>query len=99
MSDERRYAVVTTVDVVRKTYAIPMDELQNLNTDHPVQLEWASDCVVMKEVNPVLENIADEVILNVDNMDFESLANHLDLFADDDRQLLLKAVDNWKRND
>lgn len=99
MSDDPRYAVVTTVDIVRKTYAIPLHELQELNTEMPVQLDWASDCVVMGEVNHIVENVADEVILNVDNMDFESLANHLDIFDEDERVRLQIAVDNWKRND
>jgi len=84
---------------VKKTYAIPLDELQELNPDVPVDMMWASDCVVCGDANPVLENIADEVILNVDVMDFTSLCNHVDCIEQDDIENLKKGIDNWKRND
>lgn len=96
---ERKFAVVTTVDVVRKTYAIPVDELQKLNEEAPFDIKWAADCVVCGEVNAIVENIADEVVLNVDEMTFDVLAQHLDIVDEDDKSILQVAVDNWQNND
>ena len=46
----RKYAVVTAFSNFAHTYAIPLDELQNLNTEVPLDLEWALDCVTCNEV-------------------------------------------------
>jgi hypothetical protein len=66
---DKKYVIVTTVSSHRVRYAIPMDQLQQLNTDLPVDPKWALDCVACEEVKEFSqewlgEHIVDHVILD-----------------------------------
>jgi predicted house-cleaning noncanonical NTP pyrophosphatase (MazG superfamily) len=66
---DKKYVVVTTVSSYRMRYAIPMDQLQALNTDQPVDPKWALDNVVCEEVNEFSqewlgEHIIDYTVIN-----------------------------------
>jgi hypothetical protein len=49
-----KYVLVTAISTHRMRYAIPMDELQKLNEEHPVDPRWALDCVTMPRDRRVL---------------------------------------------
>ena len=64
----KQYAVVTVVSQFRIRYAIPMDELQSLNPNMPVDSKWALDSVTCQEVEEFSqehlgETIVDHVVL------------------------------------
>lgn len=91
---EKTYAVVSTVDVIKKTYIIPMEQLQALNPEVPVDVSWAADSVVCEEVIPIIERFADEVILSVEEMDWARVVNHVSTYDEADEIDLKVAVDN-----
>lgn len=69
----KKYVVVTTVASYRVRYAIPMDELQALNTDHPVEPTWALDSVTCEEVSEFSqewlgEHIVDHLVVDEDQI-------------------------------
>ena len=48
-----KYVIVTAISSYRMRYCIPVDELQKLNQDVPIdghEIEWAADCVTSDEV-------------------------------------------------
>lgn len=77
MQNSEKYAVVSTVDVIKKTYIIPISKLQELNPDVPVDTTWASDSVVCGDVIPIIEQFADEVLLSTEEMDWEQVVNNV----------------------
>jgi len=93
MSDEK-YAVVSTVDVIKKTYIMPMSKLQEFNTDAKVDISWASDTVVCGDAIPIIERFADEVILSVEQMDWQQVVSHVSTYDDANEENLKVAVDN-----
>lgn len=77
-----KYAVVTTVSQFRIRYVIPMDELQKLNPEAPVELQWAEDCVTCEDVKDFSQKHLGEVIVDTVEMDEKDV---LELFdADND---------------
>lgn len=72
----KKYVIVTAISSHRVRYAIPVDELQKLNTDVPVEgheCKWGEDCVTMQEVKEfsqhhIGEQIIDSVMLSEEDM-------------------------------
>ena len=93
MSDEK-YAVVSTVDVIKKTYIMSMSQLQELNTDAKVDVSWAADTVTMGDAVPIIERFADEVLLSVEEMDWDQVVSHVATYDSADENDLKIAVDN-----
>lgn len=73
-----KYAVVTTVSQFRLRYVIPMDQLQNLNTEAPVELEWAEDCVTCNEVKEFSQKHLGETIVDTVEMSEEEILEFFD---------------------
>lgn len=49
-----KYVIVTAISSYRMRYCIPVDELQKLNPDVPIEgheIEWADDCVTSEDVD------------------------------------------------
>jgi len=102
-SDTRKYVLVTTVSTFRQRYCIPMDQLQDLNSDMPVDPEWALDCVTCDEAEEFSqlhlgEQIVDHAVITEDEM--------LALFDKDNdyltswtREQKIEYVRSWKRQD
>jgi len=63
---DKKYVVVTTVASYRIRYAIPLDELQALNTEHPVDPKWALDEVTCEEVEEFSQEWLGEHIVDYD---------------------------------
>ena len=101
------YVKVSCVSMFRQTYVIPVDELQQENTEIDIlqdpakQIEWAEDSVASEAVDEFSqkwlgETITESSILTTDQV--------LDLFDKDnpnlvdewDRERKLKFVRNWK---
>lgn len=91
---EEKYAVVSTVDVIKKTYIIPMSQLQAFNTEAKVDVSWAADTVTMGDAVPIIERFADEVLLSVEEMNWEQVVSHVSTYDDADTNDLKIAVDN-----
>ena len=98
-----KYVVVTAISSHRMRYVIPVDELQKLNTDVPVEgheTEWAMDCVTCEEVNDFSQRHVGEQIIDAYIVDEESMLNLFD--ADNDylkdwtKEKKLEYVRKWK---
>lgn len=69
----KKYAVVTTVSSCYHYYVVPLDQLQALNTEVPVNKQWLEDTVVCEEVEEfsqkhIGEQILESYILDEDKM-------------------------------
>jgi hypothetical protein len=94
-----KYAIVTAVSSYRMRYAIPMEDLQNLNTEAKVELEWAADAVTCNEVEEFSQQWLGEQIIDVQELDEEQI---LELFDKDNdylkdwsRDQKLNHIKNW----
>jgi hypothetical protein len=84
-------------------YCIPVDELQELNVEVPVEgreIEWAEDCVTCDEVvefsqKHVGETIIDSEILTEEQM-LEKFDADNDYLKDWTREKKIQYVRNWK---
>jgi hypothetical protein len=84
-------------------YCIPVDELQELNVEVPVEgreIEWAEDCVTCDEVvefsqKHVGETIIDSEILTEEQM-LEKFDADNDYLKDWTREKKVEYVRNWK---
>jgi hypothetical protein len=84
-------------------YCISVDELQQLNTEVPIEgheIEWANDCVTCGEVEEFSQHWIAENIIDTEIVDEEQMLNKFD--ADNDylsdwtREKKLEYVRNWK---
>ena len=80
----KKYAVVTTVHTFRHRYVISEDRLQSLNTDDPVELEWANDTVLMEEIDEFSQKSLGETIVDCEWMKEDDV---LELFDKDNDYL------------
>ena len=66
MELDKQYVVVTAIGQFRHRYVIPMDELQALNPNAPVDPKWALDSVTCQEVEEFSQQYLGEVIIDHD---------------------------------
>jgi hypothetical protein len=62
-------------------YCIPVDELQQLNTDVPIEgheIEWAEDCVTCGEVEEFSQKHIGETIIDSEIVTEEEMLNKFD---------------------
>jgi hypothetical protein len=98
-----KYVIVTAISSYRMRYCIPVDELQELNVEVPVEgreIEWAEDCVTCDEVvefsqKHVGETIIDSEILTEEQM-LEKFDADNDYLKDWTREKKVEYVRNWK---
>lgn len=94
------YVVVTCISSFRQRYVIPVDELQKLNPDEPVDPSWALDEVTMENVKEfsqrhVGEQIIDaQVVKQPEVLQFFDADN--DYLAEWDESYKLAWIKNWK---
>jgi hypothetical protein len=76
-----------------------MEDLQNLNKDAQVELEWAADCVTCNEVEEFSQQWLGEQIVEIQELDEEQI---LELFDKDNdylkswsRDQKLNYIKNW----
>ena len=98
-----KYVIVTAISSYRMRYCIPVDELQELNVEVPVEgreMEWAEDCVTCNEVEEFSQKHIGETIIDSEIVDEEQMLNKFD--ADNDylkdwtREKKIQHVRNWK---
>lgn len=99
----KKYVIVTAISTHRMRYAIPVDELQKLNTDVPIEgheCEWAEDCVTCEEVKEfsqehIGEQIVDSVIMSEPKMleQFDKDNEYLSSWTEEQK---IKFVRNWR---
>jgi len=58
------YVVVTCVSTFRNRYVIPVDELQRMNPDEPVDPSWALDAVTCEDVKEFSQRHVGEQIID-----------------------------------
>jgi hypothetical protein len=84
-------------------YCIPVDELQELNVEVPVEgreIEWAEDCVTCDEVVEFSQKHVGETIIDSEILTEEQMLEKFD--ADNDyltgwtREKKIEYVRNWK---
>lgn len=101
----KKYVIVTAISSHRMRYAIPVDELQKLNTDVPVEgheCEWAEDCVTMQEIKEfsqshIGEQIIDSVVLSEEDM-LKLFDKDNDYLTSWSKEYKIHWVRNWKEN-
>lgn len=98
-----RYIAVTAISSYRMRYVIPVDELQQLNPDFPIEgLEgvWASDCVTCEEVEEFSQKWLGETIVDAYEMTEEEVLEQFDIdndyLKDWSTEQKLKHIRNWK---
>ena len=97
---KNKYVVVTTVSTFRHRYVIPMDELQALNPEVPVNTEWALDLVTCEDIEEFSQqHIGEQIVDMVEKSEDEIL----ELFDKDngylkdwDKDYKIKHIRNWK---
>ena len=96
------YVVVTCISSFRQRYVVPVDELQKLNPDDPVDPSWALDEVTMENVKEfsqrhIGEQIIDaQVVKEPEILQFFDADN--DYLASWDEEFKLAWIRNWKEN-
>lgn len=78
MEDTKKYAIVTTVVQHRIRYAVSLDELQKLNTDDTVKVEWATDLVTCDELEEFSQDYIGETIVDLTVEDENQLITRFD---------------------
>jgi hypothetical protein len=73
-----KYVLVTAISTHRMRYAIPMDELQKLNEEQPVDPLWALDCVTMEEIDEFSQQHLGEQIVDYDVLTEEEILAQFD---------------------
>lgn len=95
-----KYVVVTTVSTFRHRYVIPMDELQALNPEVPVNPEWALDLVTCEDIEEFSQqHIGEQIVDMVEKSEDEILElfdKDNDYLKDWDRDYKIKHIRNWK---
>ena len=98
-----KYVIVTAISSYRMRYCIPVDELQQLNTEVPIEgheIEWAEDCVTCGEVEEFSQKHIGETIIDSEIVTEEQMLNKFD--SDNDylrgwtREKKIQHVRNWK---
>jgi hypothetical protein len=98
-----KYVIVTAISSYRMRYCIPVDELQELNVEVPVEgreIEWAEDCVTCDEVVEFSQKHIGETIIDSEILTEEQTLEKFD--ADNDylkdwtREKKIEYVRNWK---
>jgi hypothetical protein len=82
-----QYAMVTVISTFRNRYVIPVDHLQTLNTDVPIEgleLEWAEDCVTCEDLYEFSQKHLGETIIDSELLDEDKI---LELFDKDNDYL------------
>jgi len=88
----KKYVMVTAVSTFRQRYCIPMDQLQEENTNVTVDPLWALDAVTCNDVNEFSSEHIGEIIVDHDVMSEEDV---LSLFDRDNDYL--KNLDESKK--
>ena len=73
-----KYVLVTAISTHRMRYAIPMDELQKFNEEHPVDPRWALDCVTCQEIEEFSQDHLGEQIVDYDVLTEEEILAQFD---------------------
>lgn len=96
------YVVVTCISSYRMRYVVPMDELQKLNPDQPVDPSWALDSVTMEEVKEFSQRHVGEQIIDAQVVKEPEILQFFD--ADNeyasswDEEYKLACIRHWKEN-
>ena len=98
-----KYVIVTAISSYRMRYCIPVDELQKLNQDVPIEgheIEWAEDCVTSEDVKEFSQMHIGEQIIDAEIYTEEQMLSKFD--ADNDylahwtEQKKIETIRNWK---
>mgnify|MGYP001131353299 CR=1 FL=1 len=94
------YVVVTAISTFRQRYVVPVDELQKLNPDDPVDPSWALDCVTMEEVKEFSQRHIGEQIIDAQVVKEKEILQFFDADNDYlkewDEEFKLAWMKNWK---
>ena len=95
-----RYVVVTAVSTFRERYVVPVDELQALNPDMPVDPKWALDLVTCEEVEEFSQlHIGEQIVDMAEKTEDEVLElfdKDNDYLKEWDKDQKIKHIRNWK---
>ena len=94
------YVVVTAISTFRQRYVIPVDELQKLNPDMPVDPSWALDEVTMENVKEFSQRHVGEQIIDAQVVKEKEILQFFDADNDYlsswDEEFKLAWIRNWK---
>lgn len=81
----RKYVVVTTVSTFRDRYVVPLDQLQGLNPDVPVDPDWLLDEITCNAVEVFSSEHIGELFVDKEVVSEEKV---LELFDRDNKYLV-----------
>ena len=100
-----KYVIVTAISSYRMRYCIPVDELQKLNTDVPIEgheIEWADDCVTAEEVDEFSQMHIGEQIIDTEIVTEEQMLSKFDIdndyLSDWTKEKKIEFIRSWKRD-
>jgi len=80
----KKYAVVTTIQTFKHRYVIAEDRLQELNSESPVELDWADDVVTCEDMDEFSQKFINESIIESEWMEENDV---LEMFDKDNEYL------------
>jgi len=100
MSKDNKYVVVNALTQYRMRYVIPLDELQNLNPDVPVDPKWALDCVTCEDVEEFSQLWLGETIIDHEVVNEERIVEMFDTdheyLTSMDTERKIELIRNWR---
>ena len=100
-----KYVIVTAISSYRMRYCIPVDELQKLNPDVPIEgheMEWADDCVTGDEVDEFSQMHIGEQIIDTEIVTEEQMLSKFDIdndyLSDWTKEKKIEFIRSWKRD-
>lgn len=100
-----KYVIVTAISSYRMRYCIPVDELQKLNPDVPIEgheIEWADDCVTSEDVDEFSQMHIGEQIIDTEIVTEDQMISKFDVdndyLSDWTEEKKIEFVRNWKRD-
>lgn len=100
MKRKPEYVVVTCVSQFRNRYVIPVEELQKMNPDMPVDPSWALDAVTCEEVKEFSQRHVGEQIIDAQVLREPEVLQFFDADNDYlqswDEEFKLAWINHWK---
>jgi hypothetical protein len=100
----KKYVKVECVSTFRQTYVIPMDGLQDLNTEvklnDQLAQEWAMDCITTEQATEFSQKWLGEQIVDTEVLDEEAVLKRFDrdnpeLVKEWETERKLKFINSW----
>lgn len=77
----KKYAIVKSITTFYHIYAVPMDQIQEMNADAKADPSWLADAVTMEEVEELGQIYLGEQIIGSEMVNEDEMLKHFDNVA------------------